>query len=779
MSEPTRQTLHLHNRSHRPFEAQPITYGVPWPRGAVRDVNEMAVLDEKGRALPAAFTTLNRWPDGSVQWSLADVALDLGPSADRALTIDAAAKSPKAGVTNPVTISTQNGVTTIGNGLVQIVVSSKPGELLRSWTADGKPVLVEDGFDITSKSAEGQTYSARAGRRQITVEHRNAVRSIVRVDGKHAPATGTGGEFLDYYLRVEVTAGRPDVKLTYGFRNREQPTPGITVHSMYAEFRTATESNAKRCFTANNLTRHYLPSFLRIDEDPEIVASDTADFENYTKSHKEGMRSDCFVRDAAVLHDPPDSKPWFLKDPKFRLVAGGNKCVWPYLALVGKQGGVVASFSQMTSLHPKSLRSDGSTLRFGIWPDWAGPLEITQGAGRSHSIFIAPLNADVSDERLQNHYLSWEFGGLHTHVPSVAPVEIKPDIDHVRRCGVFGADKLPAYDPEGHFSFERKVLDAWIGVSYGQLGAVDQVEPWPANGFWNHGDRIYDGVGNNNEEMHALVYLQQHLRTGNWACAEYGIAAARHITEVDFVDYSVDAFQNGGMVSHSPRHNHGAAYPSHMWFTELLVAYALTGDAEYKRAAMRICDNLLHWINTDDGFKIVSSDQREAGQPMINLTWCYGFNPDPRYLEGVRKIIHEYLMASVKAYGRMLDPKPLNIPPVKIVSYGDYASWEGMYWYWEVTRDEEVKRFMLEQLEWRLAPRYSGVHGFHRATDYNPAAYAYYMSGGDEQWVRRVARPFRAAFRAAKWPIGWVHAMYYIKLAFDLGIVNDEDVLVQ
>jgi hypothetical protein len=100
-----------------------------------------------------------------------------------------------------------------------------------------------------------------------------------------------------------------------------------------------------------------------------------------------------------------------------------------------------------------------------------------------------------------------------------------PDIDHVRRCGVVGADKLPAYDPDGHFSFERKVLDTWIGVSYGQLGAVDQVEPWPANGFWNYGDRLYDGVGNNNEEMHALVYLQQHLRTGNWACAEYGITA--------------------------------------------------------------------------------------------------------------------------------------------------------------------------------------------------------------------------------------------------------------
>jgi hypothetical protein len=215
-----------------------------------------------------------------------------------------------------------------------------------------------------------------------------------------------------------------------------------------------------------------------------------------------------------------------------------------------------------------------------------------------------------------------------------------------------------------------------------------------------------------------------------------------------------------------------------MWFTELLFAYALTGDAEYKKAAMGICENLLHWINDDDGFMIVSSDQREAGQPMIDLTWCYNFNRDPRYLEGCRKIIHDYLMASAAAHGRMLDAKPLNIPTVKIVSYGDYASWEGMFWYWEITRDEEVKNFMLEQLAWRLTPEHCGVHGFHRCTDYNPAAYAYYMTG-DRSWLDRVARPFRAAFHAARWPLGWVHSMYTIKLAFDFGIISDDDIIVQ
>jgi hypothetical protein len=85
---------------------------------------------------------------------------------------------------------------------------------------------------------------------------------------------------------------------------------------------------------------------------------------------------------------------------------------------------------------------------------------------------------------------------------------------------------------------------------------------------------------------------------------------------------------------------------------------------------------------------------------------------------------------------------------------------------------------MLQQFDWRIAERYCGVHGFHRCTDFNPAAYAFYLTG-DRSWLDRVSRPLRAAFRASKWPLGWVHAMYALKVAFDLEIVGDDDITVQ
>ena len=82
-----RQTLKLHNRLHRALTMQPVTTGVPWPRGAVAEVDKLSLRDEKGQPLQAGFTCLNRWPDGTVQWSLVDLGLDFAPTSNRHVTV--------------------------------------------------------------------------------------------------------------------------------------------------------------------------------------------------------------------------------------------------------------------------------------------------------------------------------------------------------------------------------------------------------------------------------------------------------------------------------------------------------------------------------------------------------------------------------------------------------------------------------------------------------------------------------------------------------------------
>lgn len=115
-------------------------------------------------------------------------------------------------------------------------------------------------------------------------------------------------------------------------------------------------------------------------------------------------------------------------------------------------------------------------------------------------------------------------------------------------------------------------------------------------------------------------------------------------------------------------------------------------------------------------------------------------------------------MEQVKKYGRIFVPKPHSMP-IKLVRYGIYATWEGFFWYWKITRDEEVKNFMLSQLEWRLSTEFMTPFAYHRISDINPVVYAYYMTG-DRSWFDRIAKYIKAAFRCAKWSIRWIHSMY-------------------
>jgi len=49
-------------------QLEPVTFGVPLPRGLTRDVTRLRLYGPEGHAVPAAFSLVNRWlEDGSAQ----------------------------------------------------------------------------------------------------------------------------------------------------------------------------------------------------------------------------------------------------------------------------------------------------------------------------------------------------------------------------------------------------------------------------------------------------------------------------------------------------------------------------------------------------------------------------------------------------------------------------------------------------------------------------------------------------------------------------------------
>src|SRR5262245_45499622 len=55
-----------------PRRGEPVTCGIPWPRGALADASGLRLCDAAGRLIPLQARVLNRWPGGSARWVLLD-----------------------------------------------------------------------------------------------------------------------------------------------------------------------------------------------------------------------------------------------------------------------------------------------------------------------------------------------------------------------------------------------------------------------------------------------------------------------------------------------------------------------------------------------------------------------------------------------------------------------------------------------------------------------------------------------------------------------------------
>ena len=98
----------------------PVNSGVPLPKGAVKDVSELRLLDAAGNPVLASIEPRCRWlKDNSLKWVtvhfLADVAAD-GEKTYRLSTSDAA--SPK----NPIEIDVGDSRITVKTGAATFVV---------------------------------------------------------------------------------------------------------------------------------------------------------------------------------------------------------------------------------------------------------------------------------------------------------------------------------------------------------------------------------------------------------------------------------------------------------------------------------------------------------------------------------------------------------------------------------------------------------------------------------------------------------------------------------
>lgn len=197
--------------------------GVPLAEGSVASEKHLGILDAGGNPIPAQFTPLAFWPDGSLKWVGISPVLD----ANSVLPLSLYLTQPEV-LTQRIRVKESSDRVRLETDLIVMDVGGKGGGFTITQKSTGRSVAMDWEVERITRSAQRITESWLGERvrteglpqelfsiqhskvDQILVEESGPVRAVVRVSGYFTSAAGE--PFCRYDYRLYLYAGTETVR---------------------------------------------------------------------------------------------------------------------------------------------------------------------------------------------------------------------------------------------------------------------------------------------------------------------------------------------------------------------------------------------------------------------------------------------------------------------------------------------------------------------------------------------------------------------------------------
>ncbi len=366
-----------HAVDHAPDErvrrAEPITFGVPLPRGAVKDGAKWTCASSV-----AQVRTLDRWTDGSARWVLVDARADLDGRDVQELTLEAREDGEKSG--DVVTLSQSGAGVLVDTGAARFLLRPGGRFPFDAVEVGGQAVLDPAGSGLVVIDAQQAAHAAEI--RSVEIEERGPLRSVVRIAGSVAAG---GGRRLNLLARAHFFAGLPTVRLFVTLTNPERAShpggfwdlgdPGsVLIKDASIAFRLTRSSEAAELYASPEIGAPWT----RFDL-PFEVYQDSSGGDNWQSSNH-------INRERRV---PTTFRGYRLRAGS-RAQAGHRAT--PIVGLSRGSAGVALTTPAFWQNFPKAVEVDaeGATVTLRLFPGQFGDLhEIQGGEQKTHELFVA------------------------------------------------------------------------------------------------------------------------------------------------------------------------------------------------------------------------------------------------------------------------------------------------------------------------------------------------------------------------------------------------------
>jgi hypothetical protein len=753
--------LTLSNSYHRRFLSIPFTFGIPVPRGVIRDAAQIGLLDGRGQPAALDVTSMATWEDGSIRWALLDFIGDFDPSAKSVWRVALNEKTARPPPPNPVRADDGGDVLRVANGILELEFFRRPGNIFPAIRANGVEIVgAENRSDISAISGAGKIHRASAGPNCAwRIEQSGAVRTVIRLDG--GLFDDEGQRLTEYTLKFHVFADNPYLKIQHTVVNRELPERGVILRAYRLDLDTRLAAQTTKVVHQRN---HGVDWFARLVELPQsvriVVPTDAQGGQAPGEPALAGVYGTVgrpLLEDEAALGENTAEYPHFLAPdaPRVRL-SGGYAVLFPYLGVRDKQRTAVASILRMAPQHPKALSAAENRISFELYPEGAAPWRLCRGMSKTHhlalSCFGRPLDAAAIDHEATRR----EF---FAYLPQ-DPIQLSLDPAYARQTGEVEQDAILPHLPDRYPKLEAKIE-----------GLKLHGDPLAYAGIMDWGEKIMT----NNEEDQGYEYAMEYFRCGRYVDYLRCVQQMLHNTTVDVVTWDPDPLRMGGTPYHTSYHQDAVCVPSHTWTEGMFIYAYLTGDREAYQTAVNVCEWLLRYMRGKP--QIVRQDGREIGWPIVALTAGYRATWDRRYRDAAFELVACY-KEKIKRWGFLGNAEPPGTDYC-VSGYGEYAGFEGMHKLWRLTRDEELRQFAAGVIGDFIAQGHIRFHEHGRMMDLY-ALYAVHDMTGDPRYLELAQRVLPIALARPNWDgyfyrrilhfLGWCHAH---------NLIDDRDVVLK
>ncbi|MCI0464833.1 MAG: hypothetical protein L0Z62_48550 [Gemmataceae bacterium] len=603
--------LLLHSTTACPT-AQPITLGVPLPRGFLHRPEDLSLHGALGTAL-LQTEVLARWSDGSIKWLLLDFVPDSGPQGVSAWSLIPSA--PGATPSPPLALTVrETGQAVVDTGVAVFHLDTSRGFPLRQVALDGRDILDADACRLVLTDKRGRPVEPEI--ESATFETRGPVRATLRVQGRF----GRGAP-CRFVARLCFFAGTGLVRCRLTLHNpRRARHPGGLWDL----------GDAGSVLFRDLAVQLRLTRARRASKDTLACASGSEEGDIETAWTTEPGQPSRLTRGSLEIYqDSSGGDNWL--SPNHVNRHGQVPCTFcgyrvrtaegeefgrrasPVVCVRAQTGTLSAALPEFWQQFPRAIESDSGVLRLGLFPRQHGDLfELQGGEQKTHTFWLHFGRPDSA-------------GGALDWVHSPARARSTPE--WYARSGVFphllpattaphpqlDAFLTEALEGDNNLFARREAIDEYGWRHFGEVHADHEAEHYDGPPpLISHYNNQYDLLGG------AIV---QYLRTGDGRWFDLFDPLARHVTDIDIYHTSQDrAAYNGGLFwftdhyktaatcTHrtysrancraGDRSYGGGPSSNHNFTTGLLLYHLLTGDPGAREAVLSLAD----WVmNLDDG----------------------------------------------------------------------------------------------------------------------------------------------------------------------------------